>query len=330
MLPLVGASALVHSTPFNADQAVLRYAAASETRCKQYILLTSQRSGSTWTCQVLDAQLGVTCGRAPRGEEHPVATEKLSELMINFSPALLALRGLTHREVSWESWVASLEEAFSSLREEGCAGSDRTTAGFKLMYNQVPHHLVPQFLGFLETHEVTVLHLVREASVLRLASNEQSSGLMHSSDANDVASHETAPWQWDNSTAENIRALERLDDAWANVLRLNPKIRYHYVAYEQLISPQRDVYFTELAHITGAPRPSFADVPGELIPLHEPTCEERVAQYSELEHQILGTRTHRACLMLAARPLRVLPDEFGQASPFWGVGPGCGGRPCRW
>ena len=190
--------------------------------------------------------------------------------------------------------------------------------------------LVPQFLGFLETHEVTVLHLVREASVLRLASNEQSSGLMHSSDANDVASHETAPWQWDNSTAENIRALERLDDAWANVLRLNPKIRYHYVAYEQLISPQRDVYFTELAHITGAPRPSFADVPGELIPLHEPTCEERVAQYSELEHQILGTRTHRACLMLAARPLRVLPDEFGQASPFWGVGPGCGGRPCRW
>ena len=50
-----------------------------------------------------------------------------------------------------------LEEAFSSLREEGCAGSDRTTVGFKLMYNQVPHHLVPQFLGFLETHEVTVL-----------------------------------------------------------------------------------------------------------------------------------------------------------------------------
>jgi len=30
--------------------------------CGRYILFTSQRSGSTWTCQVLNSQLGLTCG----------------------------------------------------------------------------------------------------------------------------------------------------------------------------------------------------------------------------------------------------------------------------
>ena len=42
---------------------------ASESSCDQYVLLTSQRSGSAWTCQVLDAQDGMVCGRKPLASE---------------------------------------------------------------------------------------------------------------------------------------------------------------------------------------------------------------------------------------------------------------------
>ena len=123
------------------------------------------------------------------------------------------------------------------------------------------------------------------------------------------------------------------NDAWAHLLLFNRKIRYHYVAYEQLISQQRDAYFTELAHIAGAPGPlvdrPFAELSEGLVSLHEPTCEERVAGYAQLATQLLGTRTYWACLMLAAKPLLALPDEFGLVSPFWGIGSGCKGAPCK-
>ena len=36
--------------------------------CQKYILLTTQRSGSTWTCTLLDAQSGITSGINMRGQ----------------------------------------------------------------------------------------------------------------------------------------------------------------------------------------------------------------------------------------------------------------------
>jgi hypothetical protein len=311
-----------------ADQKQAILPDASESSCEQYVLLTSQRSGSSWTCQVLDAQDGMVCGRKPNAIESP-AEGKVQEMMIKYSPSqLMPHQNLTHADVSWGMWEADLNQTFSTLREEGCAGhagSGSATVGFKLMYDQVPYHLVPQFLLYLRKHKVTVLHMVREASVLRLASSGQSHGLMHSNDANEVASHEADPWEWHEKTEDNIRAIERLNEAWANLLRLNPKIRYHYVAYEQLISPQRDAYFRELALFAGAPGPilsPFENVPGELVALHEPTCEQRVKKYAQLADRLAGTRTLVACLTLAAHPLGHLPAEFGEPSPFWGVGSG--------
>jgi hypothetical protein len=352
VLRLFGALALAHGMPPNEEQAVLPHSlhrdkeqaalprlSADEVsnQCKSYLLFSSQRSGSTWTCQVLDAQLGISCGRTPpEGQEPDHGTEKQAELMIQFSPSILIRdQGMIHSEVTWAQWSTALKAAFATVRKEFCPpGSHRRTVGFKLMYDQVPYQLVPQFLSFLESNEVTVLHLVREAAVLRLASDIQSRGLQHSSDANELASHAAAPWQWDTKTGENIRALEWLNAAWSNLLRFSPDIRYHYVAYEQLIGPKRDNYFRELIRVTGGPglpgsSSPFADVPGELLMLHEPTCEERVEQYAQLATELGGTRTRMACAMLAASPERNLPKDFAKVSPFWGVGSGCREGPCQ-
>jgi len=92
--------------------------------CARYLLLTSQRSGSTWTCQVLDSQPGLACGVS--NSRSPTATT--SEMLIAYSKLYPA------DEVSWESWEAHAEHAFDALDREKCAG--RRTVGFKLMYDQ--------------------------------------------------------------------------------------------------------------------------------------------------------------------------------------------------
>ena len=89
-------------------------------------------------------------------------------MMIQYSPDPLLSRNMTHAEVSWHSWVKDVNHAFQALQEEHCQGVlTRQAVGFKLMYDQVPEHLISKFLEYVAQHNITVLHLVREATILR-------------------------------------------------------------------------------------------------------------------------------------------------------------------
>ena len=82
------------------------------------------------------------------------------------------------------------------------------------------------------------MHLVREASILRLASHAQT-GLSHSTDAAWVAQHRKPKMTWaaPEPVAAAVRAIEAGNDWWHERLEFHPSVAYHYVAYEQLVSP---------------------------------------------------------------------------------------------
>ena len=46
--------------------------------CQKYVILTRQRSGSTWLCNLLDIQNGITCG----GQDFYNGGSRNSELMM--------------------------------------------------------------------------------------------------------------------------------------------------------------------------------------------------------------------------------------------------------
>ena len=121
----------------------LAAAAPKAAPCARFLLLSSQRSGSTWTCQVLDSQPGLTCG-VRSGKS---ASGANSEMLMKYSAAYPG------DGVSWEAWEADAERAFDALRREACSGKGGGI-GFKLMRDQIPRLLVPRFLDWLAERRV--------------------------------------------------------------------------------------------------------------------------------------------------------------------------------
>jgi len=92
---------------------------------KKYILLSTQRSGSTWTCGLLDQQDGLACG-VPFND---LATKvKKSELLIKYS--FKTSKG-TISTVKWSTYKRDLDAAFNNV----CRENPATSIGFKLMYD---------------------------------------------------------------------------------------------------------------------------------------------------------------------------------------------------
>ena len=132
-----------------------------ETCSKKYILLSTQRSGSTWTCDLLRHQEGISCGKPKKNNEQ---VEYTSELLIQYSSLL---KNETNN-VEWSKYEQDLNNAF----DEACKGNPSLSIGFKLMYSQVPLQFLED--GKLETYlrenNVSIIHLVREAKILKMVS----------------------------------------------------------------------------------------------------------------------------------------------------------------
>ena len=78
--------------------------------CQQkYILLSTQRSGSTWVCSLLDLQGYITCG-APNSEGiKNTIHKKQSELLIRYS------NKIDKNSVTWSSYKSDLDKAFERI-----------------------------------------------------------------------------------------------------------------------------------------------------------------------------------------------------------------------
>mmetsp|Transcript_10714 Transcript_10714/g.29387 ORF Transcript_10714/g.29387 Transcript_10714/m.29387 type:complete len:317 (+) Transcript_10714:416-1366(+) len=107
------------------------------------IILTSQQSGSTWLASSLNRH-----SRVVFADENLIKYHRV-------------------QWVAWEEYKKNIEHAFPPL----LPGVD--VIGFKLMYSQIPGNIVRNFGRWLLDTNITIIHLVREATIMRLASNRQ-------------------------------------------------------------------------------------------------------------------------------------------------------------
>jgi hypothetical protein len=248
-------------------------------------------------------------------------------MMIKYSPGPLRKRGQTHSDVQWATWHSNINSAFANLRKKACNDSkdlsmqsqdqknsfmgSHVAVGFKLMYDQVPAQLMGKFLSYVAAQNISVVHLVREATVLRLASHQQTS-VAHTSNATlaQQLHYELMKWTDGQAVAIAVKEIEEMHVKWQLRLQMYPLIRYHYVSYESLLGSLRSFYLAECVRSLGlhAVDEPYAQIAASLVQLHEPTCEQRVERYHALAPFLNGTRSESACAMLAGRPLDTMTE----------------------
>lgn len=267
--------------------------------CQKYLLLTTQRSGSTWTCELFDLQKSITCGGSRK-----IGPIRYSELM-------------KYNYKTWDMFETDLTnglaeaDGVNSCSSSSSSGS-RQAAGFKIMYNNIPKAFVEsgQFVDYLLKNNVAIVHLVREAKILRVSSQSTmeeerltklDNKLPHTIDQEKakMIKETTAPFQWDDSTISMINDEEHIDDEWEKLLKFTPKLKYHRMIYEKMLL--KDGLEREISQVLSflhLDQPSAAgkvNLESQLLQLHKATCPGRVPNYGEFRKRIEGTRTAAAC-----------------------------------
>lgn len=274
--------------------------ASENPTCSKFIVLTTQRSGSTWFSEALGNQPEVLC---------------LSELLITFS------KRSYKEQISAEEWAHAADHAFNTVCKEA-QKHGKKIAGFKLMYDQVkgPGHLIngthlPDgwFQEYLHTRKVRIVHLVREAVILNLASSFQTvanrkqlnlteSKTHHTKDPKSVpARGHTEKFSFTEQHLPLLHAKEREHVQWLHWLR-RTGLPYHYLSYEDLMSHRRDIVVHMVLQFLGVTNMvSYPKLHSGYLRIHKFDCEGRIAKFKEVKRLLHGTMSVRACRILALK-----------------------------
>ena len=279
--------------------------------CQQkYLLITTQRSGSTWTCNVFDKQDNITCGGSVKHQRNVTWYEgmKFSEMLMSHP--------------KWDSWEEAqkfIDDAF----DEVCENAPSIAIGFKVMYDQIPEQFVRdgQFEQYLRENNIAVIHLVREAKILKIASLHdkeylKASGIKagptgnndHATNQRKVDDSVIIPkMPWKVKVKEMLR-LEEESNNWQKSIHFMTSVRSFYLSYEHLLS--EDSMEDNIAQVV-----SFLLMPSsvlfheglrpvnknsDLLQLHSPRCSDRIENYAEFiaNARVKNSRSAAACIML--------------------------------
>jgi hypothetical protein len=349
----------------------------------KYILFTTARSGSTWTCQLLDALPNISCGLLRTHLDNKSgSTNADDELLLKYSymgngccPKKdengnpLQYGNLTYEQYQYDfdtamnKSIRAKQQQVPHLKQRGgrrrghqgsggstaaaaavgsaAAGHGRA-AGFKLMYDQIPPMFLDQLLHHWVEDDIAILHMVREASILRMASvnNYKTKKILHTTNTTLAAltksgeDSELVTFSNLNATVKRVQMVESVDALWQRRLSFFPKLRYHYISYESLLSsPSREGQLWQVLSFlkpfldpiapssSSQSSSSLLPVPSTtttsstssssyhdliqqaihsttLLQLHQPLCSKRIQDYDELRLLLEGTRTASACDLL--------------------------------
>lgn len=277
----------------------------------KYLLLTTQRSGSTWFCDVLHRQPGIECGVTKvTNQAREGNPTRISEMMIHYSfMKHSVVRGYDYSNITWARWQADCEAQFAWLSQEASRREEGATIGFKLMYDQVPPRLRDAFVNYVVQENIVIIHLERMAVLLNIASRFQTiHGHAHERDGTSAAqSRESteplaAPFA---IVARMMKSLIAEHDEWKARLRFAPGVRYFHAAYEHLIGPAAGNYLRSVVAFLADPNQDVdlrnLSLSSELFALHKTSCCERVAPslYAQLRDSFGARSTAMgACGML--------------------------------
>ncbi len=282
-----------------ADASFIRRRETNENSIQKFVVFTTQRSGSTWACEILDLQTSITCG-----------TKK-----INGSIRKSEL--LKHHPMSYSSWDEFETSISTSLEAvettaKSVPSSKPQAAGFKTMYARVEPTMMEsqKMIDYFVKNKVAVIHLVREAKILRIASQstmEKDKEKLaikkpHTINKSEVemVREQSAPFQWDETTISVIKNEERIDSEWENLLSFTPNLEYHRLIYEKMLTEDslkeeisKILAFLNLDQVNEEDEQVKID--SQLLQLHKASCNGRVVNYSDFRKSIDGTRTAAAC-----------------------------------
>ncbi len=283
--------------------------------CQKYVILTTQRSGSTWTCSLFDLQNHVTCG----GTKVYRGLFRYPELMITYSRGNMSDSNRT--ALQWPEYEYDLNSAIQDSIDanQSChpstpssvVGQERSAAGFKLMYDQIPEQFIEsgEIFDYFVKNDIAIIHLIREAKILNIASGQQSNGMPdgqpHTADES-IASKlrkSSLPITWDETTVQKVLNAEEADRTWQRLLSSKPNLKYHRLIYEKMLAKEdRRIEFEQVFGFLNTNQNSdLMKLDSMLLQLHQPTCKGRVERYEKFYEAIAGTKTSAACKWLDKR-----------------------------
>ena len=296
---------------------------------KRFLLITTQRSGSTWLSQILRSQHGIELGmpndNAPEGVTSemmiqyttkrccttPSPAESICAQPSRGSDCVLAFNTSRRaRSVPFDEWVGEAERVLALVAHEYPAAAAH---GFKLMYNQIPIWLRPQFGEWIRRERIAVIHLVREATLETAASeiaaqNAADGGTMHTHDgAVAEQTMDDQPVRLELSQwTQLVTEAESMTGWWDGFLSDTASSHggYHRLTYESLIGAGRDDAISAALRFLNPEwtqeRWPIQTPKDELLEMHPSGCTDRIVDYEEVRRAIAGTRTAKACDALAA------------------------------
>ena len=259
---------------------------------KKYLLLTTQKSGSTWFCSVLHEQMGMSCGGRPDVN----LNTPVSELLIQYS----FKNSSEMARVTWKQYKDDLDQAFAQV----CEYNPATSIGFKLMYNQIPPKFIKdrRLQTYFEENGVNLIHLVREAKILVLASQHdvRERGFHHSTNSSSSKPQDTSPLDWGEKDIEKMLDMEKTSLWWQDqVHKMTPLVQNYYVSYEHLLGEEKRKHL--VGQISGFVSGSYdrdaRKANGVLLKQSESTCSSRITNYQAFRahKKVINSRSAAAC-----------------------------------
>lgn len=200
--------------------------------------------------------------------------------------------------MTWQQYQRDLDEAFAEV----CKYYQTTSIGFKVMYNQIP----PQFIRnkklqqYFKDNDINIIHLVREAKILVLASSHdvRVRGFHHTTNSSMI--QETPPLDWDEKDIDKMLEMEKTSTEWQDkVHKMAPFVQNYYVAYENILRKEkRNMLVSQIvAFISGSFDPNVESAEGTLLKESESSCSTRIANYTEFRahDKVINSRSAAAC-----------------------------------
>lgn len=251
------------------------YAGKRRARVKA-ILLSSQCSGSSWVGDVLNKQPQV---------------DFALETLIEYS------------RIHEKLWNSTEWSTFEHDLDRALAGANHVT-GFKLMYDQIPPHLYHDFLGYLASNSIHVIHLRRKTAILQLAcgyqrrSRMRENGIAHYKSAEVLPSTPDPKMPLTPDVLSRITLIEERQKVFSSYLSVAASFPYYEVWYEDLDGAFGERFFAAMFSFIGVDG-SDALNRSTYFKGGQKLCESRVEGLHAPDYlELNGTYSREACAQL--------------------------------
>ena len=267
----------------------------SSQEAQKLLMLTTQRSGSTWLSSSLNSPSSKISG----------------ELMIHYSWKNASVKS----SVMWEEYLQDLNRAFQLagnqsdyakvhdldvLKNASWVETKINLIGFKLMYDQIPYHLLGKFVNHINENNILVVHLIRDATLLKLLSRLEQSGPPHVSNESEVKER-TANLDLTTMRSEILKRIDSIPMMetevrfFSSLISSFVKTRTIEIVYEDVSGPFGNYYLQTLFQFLGIDFGS--KFTSGLQKIHNLDCDVVLPDWDRIA-QIRGTKSEIACYKL--------------------------------